>query len=677
MTDTTNNIEIELIDKPNDTFGDVIDKINAAFEKIDDHDHSAEKGLEVPSGARNVNGDEDHDGNAILGVGYINLENRSVQITDANVLQQIENALRFTDSDGNTVSIVEDGLLIGITARFGQGEPASSLGSNGDIYFEQDTVDATVLTGEVYRKSNDTWASQGNNQGPSISDAAFSEDGSDIIFSYPSSSTLDDVTLTDAGTQLKGNEGPSGAATGALNLWAEGNAESLLIADFDSTNISAGTFTIPEVDAEDDATLDDLINPEKSFKLASLEDGDILISPDIPVPPGYRNGLLQLFFPYRSSEAENIIVKIYDASDDSSLLTSSALVNTSSDTRGSSVFNATFFVGDVDNINFVIEATGDVTQFIFDDVVITPDAFVTLPEKTYSREENNFGARIDNTGGNGATTVLGENVSFIESVNKTSTGTIDVVFNDNMFSVIPAVQVTAEGGSVGIDSNNAELHDVTTTGFTVEYIVQRGGLGGEVHTRENVGEFIISVQRQGDDYKADLVEDTTSTIITYNESIDRVVEYTADYVISSGDISITNITNQQKNGVATTWMSAVNDNGNSGQMDFSFLTSETGFTVIPDIQMIGSTETTATQGFIANSTASGFRYNGLSLVNANVSAITQSGRMVVRPSGVDVPKPIQTGTYITSPAQPIGTVVDSILTESQFNGVAPGNLGPM
>ena len=504
--------------------------------------------------------------------------------------------------------------------------------------------------------------------------------GTNDLFVYNKGGQLYQKNDDDISTPIGG----AGGGGGALNLWTQGNAESLPVSDFVTSG--TGTFAVS-------STAADLINPQRSFKISSASTAFYVETPNILIPLGYRNRLIGIQFPYRSSDGAEMILDVYDESG-TLISTSPALVDSSSSSVGSAQFRYVFQVGDNDIIRLRFRATGTVAEFIWDDVIVTPDPLITLPDTTWSLSggdnilslskfiisNDNRASRGATNGSNSQTATLTEDTDYIDagdwiesivcdtttayaSSPLTSSGltkyTITTkadIFGDRLPVIdMDPIAVTGAGATIPTNVNlsgDFTIRSTTFSGTKVVIVIQSDFTGGIPNSTLTAAAmtFGLTAVKTSNFSEPTLVPNTTQKVVTYAESIDRVVEYTANYAINSGDISIGDVTNQQRNGVAFTWISSVNDNANTGQIDFLFNTAETGFTVIPEINMIPSNSSGATQGWLANSSTSQFRYNGQSLVNGNVSMITQSGRIVVKPSGADVLQPLPTGTFIVTPA---------------------------
>lgn len=103
---------------------------------------------------------------------------------------------------------------------------------------------------------------------------------------------------------------------------------------------------------------------------------------------------------------------------------------------------------------------------------------------------NIFSAKISN---NGTASLISENSSFIQSVSRTSTGLIDVVFTSGLFSENPVVIPSADHLD-GTSNVNVEINNVTATGCQIR--TRNNSDSSAVDT-----DVFLSVHRQGTDVK--------------------------------------------------------------------------------------------------------------------------------------------------------------------------------
>jgi hypothetical protein len=101
-------------------------------------------------------------------------------------------------------------------------------------------------------------------------------------------------------------------------------------------------------------------------------------------------------------------------------------------------------------------------------------------------QENVFSARIAN---NGTATVTSESSSFIDSVTRSSTGRVDIVFKSGIFTEIPSITATISDLDGSLSSASAS--SVTSTGCRIFTEVSSSAADRDFH---------IVVQKQGADY---------------------------------------------------------------------------------------------------------------------------------------------------------------------------------
>jgi hypothetical protein len=145
-------------------------------------------------------------------------------------------------------------------------------------------------------------------------------------------------------------------------------------------------------------------------------------------------------------------------------------------------------------------------------------------------KENEFSARIAN---NGTATITSQNSPFIQSVNRTGVGVVDVVFVPGFFTVAPTVQADTEFHTI---QRKASVTGITTTGCTVTYATTNAGAVSD-------NDFNLVVQRQGSDYDANLVrrvetKDTFSEIVVEQDrDISEINEFSCNIDVNGNLIS--------------------------------------------------------------------------------------------------------------------------------------------
>jgi hypothetical protein len=90
-------------------------QINAAFEVIDEHDHTSGKGVRVPTAGLNINADLDFNLNAALNLEFGSFQNRTTSpsgSTFARAVSVFQGNLYFTNGSGVAVQITDGGSII-------------------------------------------------------------------------------------------------------------------------------------------------------------------------------------------------------------------------------------------------------------------------------------------------------------------------------------------------------------------------------------------------------------------------------------------------------------------------------------------------------------------------------------------------------------------------------------
>ena len=658
--------------------------------------------------------------------------NLAVRDLDGNIVNIVKNGAIDTSTSGNIGGLTGDAALTyysddnifefiddsgakakidckDITLTSGQGgsiilTSAQTSGTNVTVTIPNQASTLVAQDGNSLRLSADTSANVGTPASNHITVFADSADSN-----RPKYKTSD-------GTLTAFGEGSSAGVVGSHNFVTDGGFDSLEANAFTSTGGTVST-----------ATGTNALRGTKSIEWTGYADGnDLTFDETIVIGPGYR-GFLNISFRYTG--APNLSVELFDFTGKTGTEAvgnqiGSAIAMTA--TNGALGNEYATFSADIDipstitQFKFRLTGTGAAgVGIIFDDLGVSTDLAnidvlidtvsftggVNVVSNAKINQSNDPTTTTVNVGNHTATVTLTETTDWVEggdwiesitssynwdkasgvpfaltngrrrhivtSVANFFDETTLPVIDLNFSSVVNAVLVSSTDGI----TNDPEITSASFSGNKLIIVIDQTfsasvSNGTVTPPRFN---FNLSITKIAGFGAATLTTTPKKNVFSYQETLDQHVEYTADYAINSGDISISDVTNQQKNGVAFTWISSVNDNANTGQIDFLFNTAETGFTVIPEINMIPSNSSGATQGWIANSTTAQFRYNGQSLVNGNVSMITQSGRIVVKPSGADVPKPMPVGSYIIQNTQPLGTIIDSILTETQLNSNASGN----
>ena len=423
-----------------------------------------------------------------------------------------------------------------------------------------------------------------------------------------------------------GNAGPAGS--GIASLYPNGNADDAMVSNYTTSGTIGLTLS---------TTAADIIAGPTTFKITGATTGAKLISPEIDIPLGFRGGLMSLLFVYRSAFADQIKINITD--ENGVLITSSDnLVNSESSSSGSGSFNFAFNVLDNDKIKVEWEATGAVTEFLFDDVTITPDPLITLPDTTYSLPERS----ADNTNEYSSHITIGSEIAggtltrtdspispISTCVKGAQNGSAVITFTGSFFSAPPII--TASHSGVGSTPAYATVLSVTTSGCSIN-CYDTGG------TPFN-GELYIDFRRSSTDVKSmALTANTEQTVVTYNEFLERENTFGAlinnpsnspSIVSQSGDfIAVGGVSSGGEGIVSITWTSGF----------FSVAPSVT-CTQNPTGNEIISTNLATTTGVTIRALPRG----------TGASPSNSSFNIIVTRQGTDYKEPVQTGTFLLSP----------------------------
>lgn len=102
---------------------------NTAFTTVDSHDHTAGKGVLIPTGGLNINADLDFNSNSAIGLQKVMLDNQVSLLTGNNFFQVQGGEAYFNDGSGNQVQITNAGSL-DITSSGGIGGDYTSAGAS-------------------------------------------------------------------------------------------------------------------------------------------------------------------------------------------------------------------------------------------------------------------------------------------------------------------------------------------------------------------------------------------------------------------------------------------------------------------------------------------------------------------------------------------------------------------
>lgn len=102
---------------------------NSAFTLVDSHDHTAGKGVLIPTAGININADLEFNSNAALELQKVGFDNLGALLTGNRFLQVFGGEIYFNDGSGNQVQITSGGSL-DITSSGGIGGDYTSAGAS-------------------------------------------------------------------------------------------------------------------------------------------------------------------------------------------------------------------------------------------------------------------------------------------------------------------------------------------------------------------------------------------------------------------------------------------------------------------------------------------------------------------------------------------------------------------
>lgn len=310
---------------------------------------------------------------------------------------------------------------------------------------------------------------------------------------------LDD---TGAETELGAGGAGGGSGTGIRNFAQEfQNADSTTgystgqSATFDDTGTLGATFSVESTNP---------IFGTDSLKLENINANDWVSIRGIAIDEGARGCDLVFKINYTYNGTDEPIVKVKDGdgnllSDDTvKILDTTGLSKNQKEARVQFLQPQSGTASEEVTVGFhFVSATG-VEDFVFDEIIVSDQAPFIISEDP--SKINELSARVQN---NGTASLLSESKSFINSVSRVSTGTVDVTFEPGVFSIIPAVicQSTNDNGQ------DISVSSLTSSGFRVH---TRATSTGALQDKD----FSISVSRQGTDVVplADRVSSFSSTV---------------------------------------------------------------------------------------------------------------------------------------------------------------------
>lgn len=163
----------------------------------------------------------------------------------------------------------------------------------------------------------------------------------------------------------------------------------------------------------------------------------------------------------------------------------------------------------------LVEAGSPTSSFA--DVILELTKSEKVLTEVYELEENEFSARIAN---NGTATVTSQSSPFIQNVERTSLGIVEITFIPGFFTEIPSIQLTDDSNAAALIASS--FGDASTSSITIEtYNVE-----ASAYQDRN---FTIHVSRQGADRK-----DLTRRVEREVSSFHEVLVQEADSCFSIG-----------------------------------------------------------------------------------------------------------------------------------------------
>ena len=686
-----------------------------AFENYDEHDHTTGKGKPIGVAALNIDGDVDFkaiEGHHINNLGALNMRQVTNTILALSLYTDGED-LFWRDGSGDPIQLTllhnvnesASGSITGLGA--GSSGVSYTPGSLFYTFLDQEGDEAKIKQGvpSIFKK-NDSMASREmilDFVAEDADGASFTKTFNPVSAEVVDQGTkeLDFTHSTSPGSVTSGHskiffdldnlpkfQNSSGTVTA---FGAGGGAENAKTANFatggDLDTITTNSFFANGTGTFSVETTAPIRGNESAHYEGYINTDTLTYETTIPIPRGYRNSSVRISFKYTG--AGNIRLQVLDFTNDVVVGTIDdgllVIPQSDQDSAVNPVYNDfiadVFIPNNVEQIRLRWLATGSNPQtsgdtpvdipFIFDDIVVTPVGEATLPvtEYTYPTatvdNTNEFSARIDNTGDVGAATVISENVSFIKSATKTGTGLITIVFNDDMFSAMPSVQCVAvppDGTEDDINSDNTQITEITATGFKIGYLHQGGGAGGEAHVFRNQGQIDISVSRQGVDIKTPILDkQTAGTVTSYEQSINQVPE-------NSFSARFTGTTSPTIVSQNVTFVESV-AHVSTGRYEVTFVTDF--FSEIPAVSGAGEDNQRGFSVVVGSLGTTGFQYD----LEVGGSGADSPAAIFVERQGDDYKEPtlLPTGAYILTPVFPLGSIVDSVLTETQYNQNTQGS----
>jgi hypothetical protein len=135
MSSVSPNMNLTIPDPQSTPGPTYAQELQTALEDIDAHDHTSGNGVRITPAAININASLDMNGYALTETDSVQLENRSVDISDLGVYAK-NGELFFWDASDNAVQLTSGGSIAGASGSFtGLSSPAAATYSSGSDIF--------------------------------------------------------------------------------------------------------------------------------------------------------------------------------------------------------------------------------------------------------------------------------------------------------------------------------------------------------------------------------------------------------------------------------------------------------------------------------------------------------------------------------------------------------------
>lgn len=309
-----------------------------------------------------------------------------------------------------------------------------------------------------------------------------------------------------------GGVGAEGGGDTDVDVMFVENFERSTIADYTVT----GAATITESAAE-------VINGTKSLKLDHT--AAVSAKRTIAVPNKFRGIPVVMEFDVNSNATSgNITGTIVDESNVVTLVNAESIEPYNG--TGSQKRQVYFQIPETcASLSYQVDGLLEASAITIIDDIQIEKVFQTSTTTTTDEllKENEFSARIANP--SGVASITSQSSPFIQSVNRSTLGVIDVVFVAGFFTVTPSLIATCENATAADEDRYVMVQNLSTSGCTLRV---------ENAAANSLDESVnIIVQRQGSDYDANLIrrvetKDTFSEIVVLEDrDISEINEFSA------------------------------------------------------------------------------------------------------------------------------------------------------